>query len=66
MKNNVKDLRQARILTQQQLADLVQVSRQMISAIEKGVKKPNIILALKLADVLGVPIERIFKLDEAD
>ena len=66
MKNNVKDLRQARNLTQQELADGVNISRQMISYIEKGVKKPNIILALKLAEFFNVPIEKIFELDDAD
>jgi putative transcriptional regulator len=66
MKNYVKDLRLERNLTQQELADALNISRQMISYIEKGIKRPNIILALKIGDFFEVPIEQIFELDKAD
>ena len=66
MKNNVKELRLARGMTQQELANGLSVSRQMISYIEKGIKRPNIILALKIGSFFGVPIEEIFELDKAD
>ena len=53
-------------LTQQQLADLVGVSRQTIVSIEKGRYNPTVGLALNLARVLNVTVEDLFSLDEGD
>ncbi|MHA1673111.1 MAG: helix-turn-helix transcriptional regulator [Promethearchaeota archaeon] len=66
IKNSVKELREKRGMTQQQLATEVVVSRQMISYIEKGTKKPTIILALKIAKFFNKPVEEIFELDSQD
>jgi len=53
-------------LTQQQLADLVGVSRKSINAIEGNRFVPSTVIALKLAKVLGVPVEEIFRLDQGN
>ncbi|GEB28710.1 hypothetical protein ECA02_18050 [Enterococcus casseliflavus] len=50
-------------LTQQELADQVDVSRQSINAIEKGKFLPSIELALKLARFFEVPVEELFFLE---
>ena len=52
--------RQDKGYTQEQLADLVGVSRQTIIAIEKGNYTPSVYLALSLAKVFGVSVEEIF------
>jgi putative transcriptional regulator len=49
-------------ITQQQLADRVQCSRQTIHSIENGKFVPSVELALKIALALGVKIEDIFLL----
>ncbi len=51
-------------MTQQDLADLVGVTRQTIHAIEKGSYNPSVGLALSLARVFGVSVEELFQLDE--
>ena len=51
-------------LTQQQLAGLVECSRQTINSIEKAKFKPSVELALKLAKVMGVKLEEIFYLED--
>jgi len=66
MKNNVKALRTALQLTQQDLADAIAVSRQTIFAIETGKYIPSTILALKISKVLKTPVENIFILEEGD
>ncbi|PUA27216.1 MAG: transcriptional regulator [Cellvibrio sp. 79] len=63
MNNNLKNIRQERALTQQQLADELSVSRQTIISIENGKYDPSLPLAFKLAIFLGVKIEDIFKPD---
>lgn len=66
MKNNLKELRTKQNLTQQELAEIMEVSRQMISYIENGDKKPNLILALKLADFFKISVKKIFELEADD
>ncbi|WP_434939825.1 helix-turn-helix transcriptional regulator [Shewanella sp. HL-SH8] len=63
MNNRLKVLRAERDLTQAQLADLLNVSRQTINAIEKGKFDPSLPLAFKAARLFGLTIEDIF-LDE--
>ena len=50
-------------ITQQELADLVGVTRQTILAIEKGKFNPSMKLALQIALVLGVRVDEIFYLE---
>ena len=53
-------------LSQQELADMVQVSRQTIVAIERGDYNLSVRLALLLAEKLGTTVEELFKLEEKD
>jgi len=50
-------------MTQKQLADLVQVSRQTIHAIERGKFNPSVRLALLISHVFQSPVEDIFYLE---
>lgn len=49
--------------TQQQLADAVGVARQTINSIEKGKFNPSVMLALKIAEYFGCPLEDVFYLE---
>ena len=53
-------------LSQQQLADMVGVSRQTIVSIERGDYAPSVKLALLLAEKLGAKVEDLFTLEEKD
>ncbi|MFT8887469.1 MAG: helix-turn-helix transcriptional regulator [Ethanoligenens sp.] len=60
MENRLRTLRRTRGMTQQQLADTAEVSRQTVIAIEAGRFNPSVLLAFRLAKALGVTIEDIF------
>ena len=62
--NRVKEHRQAKKLTQEQLGLSIGVSRKTINTIENGVFVPSTILALKLAEEFGVNVESLFSLNE--
>jgi putative transcriptional regulator len=53
-------------LSQQQLAEMVGVSRQTIVSIEKGDYAPSVKLALLLAEKLNTTVESLFILEEKD
>jgi putative transcriptional regulator len=53
-------------LSQQQLAEMVMVSRQTIVAIERGNYSPSVKLALLLAKKLETTVEELFELEEGD
>ena len=63
IRNRVKELRDARGWTQQQLATTVGVSRQSINSIERNRYVPSLDLALKFARVFAVSTDEIFTLD---
>lgn len=63
IKNRVRQVRQAKQLTQEALAQKVEVSRQTIIALEKGNYTPSIKLALQLASVLDMKIDQLFWLE---
>jgi len=63
VRNRVKELRDARGWTQQELADKVGVSRQSINSIERDRYVPSLVLALTFARVFDCPIDKIFKLE---
>jgi len=65
VKNRLKVLRAERDWTQAQLAELLEVSRQTVNAIEKGKFDPSLPLAFRAARLFGMSIEDIFQ-DEAD
>ncbi|WP_424492408.1 helix-turn-helix transcriptional regulator [Salinimicrobium sp. GXAS 041] len=60
MKNRIKILRAEHDLTQADLAEKLDVSRQTINAIEKGKFDPSLPLAFKMASLFQKPIEEIF------
>lgn len=64
MKNTIKQLRKAAGLRQEDLANALGVTRQTIIAIENEKYAPSLALAIKLAKLLGHPIEEIFTLEE--
>ena len=67
MKTNLRRFRFDRgELSQQQLAELVGVSRQTIVSIEKGDYAPSVKLALLLAEKLYTTVESLFILEEKD
>jgi putative transcriptional regulator len=49
-------------LSRQQLADLVDVHYQTVGYLERGEYSPSLVLALRIATVLGVPVESLFSL----
>ena len=66
MKNTIKVERAKKDMTQQDLAEKIQVSRQTINSIEAGKYVPSTVLALKIARVFGVTMEEIFEMEEGD
>ena len=60
MKNIVRELRTDLGLSQGDLADKLEVSRQTINAIETGKYDPSLPLAFAIAKLFGKPIEKIF------
>lgn len=66
MTNRIRVLRAEHRMTQQQLADAVDVSRQTINAIEGGRFVPSTVLALKIARTFGRTVEEVFQLNEED
>jgi molybdate-binding protein/transcriptional regulator with XRE-family HTH domain len=57
--------RQARGLSQQQLAGMAGVSRQAVSAVESGLSDPSLRVALTLAQSLGMTVEELFGAETA-
>ena len=64
--NNLADFRKKSGYNQAELGGLVGVSRQTISLIERGDYNPSVTVALTIAQVLGVDINEIFRLEESD
>ena len=64
MKTKIKELRQSRKITQQQLAELVHVSARTIISIEKEQYSPSLMLAYRIAEFFGVTVEELCCLKE--
>ncbi len=64
LSNNIKEYRLKKQLTQQQLADLVNVSSRTIISLEKGQYNPSVLLAYELAKIFGLKIEELFNFEE--
>ncbi len=62
LKNHLKEYRKKLTLTQEALANKVQVSRKSINAIENGVYIPSTVLALRVAEVLECSVHDLFEL----
>ena len=66
VRNNLAQYRLKRALTAIELAKNIGVSRQTIYAMETGTYVPNTLLALKLSQVLGVKVEDLFQIENAE
>lgn len=67
MKTKIKSLRQEKGISQQSLADRVEVSRQTISALENGKYNPSLLLAFKITKILEEEyIENVFLLNDEE
>jgi len=64
--NKIKIERAINNLTQEQLADLVSVTRQTINAIELNKFVPSTLLALKICRVFNKSVEDVFILEDSD
>ena len=64
MENNIRSLRKAAGLTQEDLAQALGVTRQTINVIENDKYDPTLGLAMRLARFLNAPVEDIFRLPE--
>ena len=63
LKNRIQDLRKANKITQSELADAVDVTRQTIISLENGRYNASLILAHKIAQFFNTTIEEIFIFD---
>jgi putative transcriptional regulator len=64
MKNKIKELRKELQLRQEDVAQLLNVTRQTIIAVENDKYNPSLELAMKLARLLNTTVEELFELDE--
>lgn len=63
MNNRIKELRKEKNMTQEELAQILCVTRQTINAIENNKYNPTLELALKLAKLFCVHVEELFILE---
>ena len=66
MKNKIEEIRKNRGLRQEELAEVLEVSRQTISSLENGRYNPSITLAFKIAKYFEMQIEDIFIYEEVE
>jgi len=64
MKNRLEELRKQKNLKQEELAEILEVSRQTVGSLENGRYNPSILLAFKIAKYFGMKIEDIFIYEE--
>lgn len=66
MRNKIRIERAILNITQADLAERINVSRQTINAIESNKYVPSAVLAMKIARIFGKTVEDVFELDEND
>lgn len=64
MITRIKELREQHGITQQGLADIVDVTRQTILFLEKGKYNPSLRLAWKIAEVFEMKIDDVFSFED--
>ncbi len=64
MKNRLEEIRKSKGIRQEELANILEVSRQTIGSLENGRYNPSITLAFKIARFFGMNIEDIFIYEE--
>ena len=63
MKNSIRELRKEKGYRQEDLAAALGVTRQTINAIENDKYDPTLLLAFKLANLLGTTVNKLFEPD---
>ena len=66
MKNKIKIYRSIKGVSQQELADKMDVSRQTLNAIENGKYQPTLLLGMRLGEFFQCTIEELFVLEDSD
>jgi putative transcriptional regulator len=66
LNNRIQQLRKENKVTQNELADAVDVTRQTIISLENGRYNASLLLAHKIAEYFGLKIEDIFIFEEND
>jgi putative transcriptional regulator len=61
LRNTIRELRAIHSMTQQELADLISVTRQTVIAIEGDKYSPSLEVAFRIAHVFSVPLEQVFQ-----
>jgi putative transcriptional regulator len=61
IRNNIRELRTAAGLTQQDLAQCIDVTRQTVNAIELHKYSPSLEVAFRIAHVFKVPLDQVFQ-----
>ena len=64
MKNNIKKLRNEMKISQKDLAEFLNVSRQTINAIETGKFDPSLTLTIKITRFFNKNLEEIFIMEK--
>jgi DNA-binding XRE family transcriptional regulator len=64
LRTRIKELRARYDITQEELADMVGVTRQTMLYLEKGRYNPSLLLAHRVADALKSTIEEVFIIEE--
>ncbi len=65
IRNTIRELRATRFMTQQELANLIYVTRQTVIAIEGDKYSPSLEVAFRIAHVFRVPLEQAFQYQAA-
>ena len=63
LKNRLRVLRAEKEISQKELANSVNLSRQTVNSIERGKFNPSIVTALIIAEYFEIPIEEVFQLE---
>ncbi len=64
VKNRLEEIRKEKGITQEELANALEVSRQTVGSLENGRYNPSIILAFKIAKFFNLSIEEVFIYEE--
>ncbi len=64
VKNRLEELRRQAGMTQEELAETLEVSRQTVGSLENGRYNPSILLAFKIARLFHTTIEEVFLYEE--
>ena len=59
--NKIKEFRKKNNLSQSDIAKIMKVKQNTISQWESGIRMPNVIQVIKLAEILGTTVENLYK-----